>query len=280
MGNSCMVHSSAIFYERATSLLLQGNDGGGKNVVICPLCAAYMDAVYAEGAEGNSLREYEYYCFNVCHKNQIFEELNPRDFGMHTGELSFRTIASDDGTRLDLLSIVVLDQSWEGDANVHVYANLLKSKYGTTVKYLDIDQDSHEIREEMNTWVFQQTRRTQRNILPRVNPDSEMIAISTLYFRSSWIVPFREIPNSLCFFHSLQYGMMMKQDATFMQVSTLHPSYDVFRYIAPYGVIKGARIPFKKDGTSMLIFMPEDAHLFTTFLKWRNQMDKHRAQTI
>ncbi|ATB43153.1 serpin (serine proteinase inhibitor) family protein [Cystobacter fuscus] len=104
------------------------------------------------------------------------------------------------------------------------FLDVLALHYGTGMHVVDFSANSSGIREDINTWVWEQTEERIEDLLPptAVTPLTRLILVNALHFKAAWQSPFREKGTQDAPFHTLdgatrQVPMMQGGGARYMK---------------------------------------------------------------
>ncbi|KAF8817863.1 serpin (serine proteinase inhibitor) superfamily protein [Cardiosporidium cionae] len=275
LGNNGMLPTTGKFYRQLAELLVDDKFGVEGNLVISPACIAYMDLGYLPAVQNEALDQYHDNYFNMLSNDEIYTALNPYTFGINSIAPDFSRPEMRARSALDLGMKIVFDKSWQNSKGAKDYAAVLKNMLQTEVVFENLARDNEEVLTRMNNWVSEFTRGKITKILPAIHQDAKMVLVTALYFRSQWTKEFSTSPDSSYRFESLQNGHVVTQKAKSMYVfEPADDRFDLFKYDASYGTVMAVRIPFVKEGMSMVIYMPQEATQFGTFLKHWSRHDE------
>jgi serpin B len=124
----------------------------------------------------------------------------------------------------------------------------MKTSYGAGLEQLDIRSDPDAARSRINGWVEEQTRDKIKDLLPAGTPapDTRLVLVNAIYFKSSWQEAFRE--------RNTQDGKFRKADGTDVDVRLMRRT-GRFRY---YGddELQVLEMPYRNEAMSMLVVLP------------------------
>jgi len=138
-----------------------------------------------------------------------------------------------------------------GQRGYHFRAPFLKqleTVYGAALEQLDIHADPAAARARINGWVEEQTRNRIKDLLPpsSPSPDSRLVLVNAIYFKSAWDEPFNERGTEDAPFH--------RADGTDVGARIMRRTHR-FRY-AEDGDVQVLDMPYRGGALSMLVVLP------------------------
>lgn len=124
----------------------------------------------------------------------------------------------------------------------------MKDDYGAGLEQLDIERDPGGARSRINGWVEDQTRDKIKDLLPdgTPTPDTRLVLVNAIYFKSSWQEPFREHNTTDAPFH--------RADGTDVEARLMRRT-DRFRYFGD-DEVQVLEMPYRNRTMSMLVVLP------------------------
>lgn len=124
----------------------------------------------------------------------------------------------------------------------------MRSSYGAGLEQFDITSDPGAARARINGWVEEQTKDKIKDLLPEgtPTPDTRLVLVNAIYFKSSWAEAFRE--------HNTQDAPFHKADGTDVDARLMRRTG---RY--PYlgnDKIQVLEMPYRNGAMSMLVVLP------------------------
>jgi serpin B len=85
------------------------------------------------------------------------------------------------------------------------FLDVLALHYGTGMHVVDFSADPSGVREDINTWVSEQTEERIQELLPStaVTPQTRLVLVNALHFKAAWASPFQEKGTQSAPFHTL-----------------------------------------------------------------------------
>jgi len=136
------------------------------------------------------------------------------------------------------------------------YLDTLETYYGAGLREVDYRNDHENAREEINSWVAEQTEDKIEDLLPEGSLDSltRLVLTNAVYLNASWSKPFPEESTESTEFELLdgtKEVQMMSNSAEF-----------------PYAEIDGhqaVELPYVGEDTSMVVILPDENVGFVEF---------------
>ena len=124
----------------------------------------------------------------------------------------------------------------------------MKDDYGAGLEQLDIQSDPSAARSRINGWVEDQTRDRIKDLLPEGTPapDTRLVLVNAIYFKSSWREPFRERATIDAPFH--------KADGTDVDARQMRRTAH-FGYLGNES-LQVLEMPYREGAMSMLVVLP------------------------
>ena len=212
------------------------------NVFLSPYSISIALAMTLEGARGRTAEQM---------RDTLGLSGEWSDQGIHSafGELSSRLRRPNDHYRLDIANALWAEQSFECRSS---FLTQLKHHYGAGLSPLDFIGQPESSRQEINSWVEQQTNGKIKDLLPSGSIDqlTRLVLTNAIYFKGSWSQPFQESLTEEASFRTLDGR----------DVAT--PMMRIPEHWLPYGEVadmglKIAELPYAGDQLSMLILLPQ-----------------------
>ncbi len=129
------------------------------------------------------------------------------------------------------------------------FLSTLQKDFRAGVEQLDMESDPQGARDHINRWVEAQTKDRIKDLLPQgtPTPDTRLVLVNAIYFKSQWQTPFTKRATADGPFH--------RPDGTTVDV----PLMKTTKYFR-YGETADAQIlemPYKANTLSMLVVLPK-----------------------
>jgi len=136
------------------------------------------------------------------------------------------------------------------------YLDLIASNYGTGIRLADFVNQFDGIRKEINTWVYDQTQKKIKDLIPdgALNANTRMVLVNAIYFKADWLSQFD--PNNT---HDAPFHLLNGTDVTVKMMNQTAS----FLYYQGAGY-QAAELPYAGDTAAMDILVP-DAGSFEAF---------------
>ncbi|MBR1671626.1 MAG: serpin family protein [Fretibacterium sp.] len=155
------------------------------------------------------------------------------------------------------------------------FAGTLCRDYGSTAAEADFKGDPNGAKEDINGWVEEQTHERIRDLIQKLEPDTQMVLVNAIYFNGQWEEPFDEKRTSPRPFHVTP---STTKDVPMMQqnVRLLYGEADG---------VKLLRLPYN-GRLSMLLALPEEGGMEATlkalmdeglFDRWRRSLSRRQV---
>jgi len=130
------------------------------------------------------------------------------------------------------------------------FIDQMRTAYGAGLEQLDIERDPSGAREKINGWVEDQTHNRIRDLLPlgSPTPDTRLVLVNAIYFRSAWQEPFQERATLDAPFH--------KADGTDVDARLMRRTAH-FRYLGTEDV-QVLDLPYRQGAMSMVVILPRE----------------------
>ena len=239
--------SSVVMGNTAFACDLYGKVGGvGQNLFFSPYSVSSCLGMTRAGAAGNTARQMdEVFHFPPVGLGEGFRALDAalaapmvRDgYGRNAKEIPAYEIAV--ANRLF---------GQQGFAFKPPFLDQMRDDYGAALEQLDIEGDPSGARSRINGWVEEQTRERIKDLLPDGTPapDTRLVLVNAIYFKSSWDEPFQERNTTNAPFHKADGSAV---DARLMRRT------DHFRYFGD-GELQVLEMPYRNRTMSMLVVLP------------------------
>lgn len=160
----------------------------------------------------------------------------------------------DDAGVDDALTVTVADRIWPRlDLNPdQEWVDLLASHHGATTRKVDFSGDPGGSRDEINSWVGEQTEELIPELLPEgfIKPDRTVLVLTdAIYFKSPWATPFGKYPNVEDVFTRLDGTTVDTEYMRQLELTDRRGEGDGF---------VGAEIPYVGGDFSMLVIVPDE----------------------
>lgn len=156
------------------------------------------------------------------------------------------------------------------------FAGTLRRSYGSTAAEVDFEKDPDGAKKEINSWVEGQTHDRIRDLIQKIEPDTQMILVNAIYFNGRWEEPFNEKRTQPKPFHvtasRTKEVPMMQQNRRLL-----------------YGEVDGVkllRLPYS-GRLSMLLALPQEGGMEGTlkalaendklFTRWVRSLSRHEV---
>ncbi len=158
-----------------------------ENKVFSPLSLEAVLTLLAAGANGQSLEDLKSFLQlesekpvdHLQYMEASFDYMmngRPRSAGDHAPEVSLGFgIAASQQHPIDAEAVEALQKQ------VDVY-----------LKSFDFKNNADQATKEINQWVAEKTNQKIKKLLAQIQPETAMILLNTLYFKSPWLEPFKE----------------------------------------------------------------------------------------
>ena len=151
------------------------------------------------------------------------------------------------------------------------YQDKLLMYYGSRAKALDIKRKPEASRKEINDWVSKKTGGRITNLLPSLDPSTQMIITNAVYFKANWQHKFSK---------SLTAPEKFRDGGKVTEVPMMKKNEDL-QYAEIDGV-KIVRLPYEGRRMSMFVVLPPEARPDAldglnaeTFRQWVGSMRKY-----
>jgi serpin B len=231
------------------------------NFVFAPYSVSQALAMTYAGARGNTateMAEVLHFTPDVAELGTAFGDLNTSLIirGNHEGDPANDEPANE----LNVANSLWGEQTYPFHQE---YLDLIQNSYGAGFQLTDFINDPDAAREDINSWVEEQTHDRIQDIVPEnvINPATRLVLANAIYFKGAWAFQFNEDATEDAPFTLLDGTTvdvpMMNQTALFA-----YGEGDGYRAIAlPY---------YGYNGIAMMIIVPDDFETFEEALSMEN----------
>lgn len=241
-------------------------DDAEENLLISPhsiLSALAMVYAGADGQTRQQMREALRFALDEPALHAAFQALD--------AALAERSqIERDDQARGFELSVVNRLWGHHDYAFLPTYLEQIERYYGAGIERVDFEANPDAARQQINSWVEDQTRERIQDLLPdgALNEDTRMVLVNAIYFLASWQDAFEEDqtrtePFQLLGGRSVEVELM-NRTARF----PAHVDDDSM----------AVSIPYLGGDVSLLAMMPADTE--ADFSDWQDALDRERFDQI
>lgn len=157
------------------------------------------------------------------------------------------------------------------------FARTLHRNYGSTAAEVDFKGNPNGAKKEINGWVEKQTHDRIRDLIQKIEPDTQMVLVNAIYFNGRWEEPFNEKRTTLKPFHvtasTTKDVPMMRQDRRLLYGEV----DDVKLLRLPYNGRLSMLLALPKEGVGvegMLKALSENDGLFT---RWTRSLSRYEV---
>lgn len=203
----------------------------GKNLVLSPLSVTYALTMTANGAEGETLREF----------NSLNGGIDVSLMNDYLCSLTHRMAETKDST------VEIGNSVWANKQSFTVnedFRETVLAYYGAEAAALDFTKK--ESADTINKWVSDRTDGMIDKAVDQIDPMTAMILINTVLFDGKWEVPYEESDKVKLPFHGYS---TTREDADFL-TSTEHSYFEVENGV-------GFSKPYK-DGYKFVAILPNE----------------------
>lgn len=247
----------------------------GENLFFSPFSISQAFAMVYPGARGNTAQQMQQALRFTLPEERLHPAMNALDLALQSrNELA----PGQKGTPPELR---VVNASWgqQGYAFEPAYLDTLALHYGAGMRAVDFLLEPDTIRQQINTWVEDQTRDRIKDLLPpgSVTKNTRLVLANALYFKGLWSGPFEPSLTKDAPFHLLDGGQKsVKSMGRDGPVATMQG--DGFQALA---------LPYQGEALRMLIVVPDtgrfeeiEARLSAQFLDTVRQGLKSDARLL
>ncbi len=239
---------------------LRAGEGDDANIFVSPHSVSSALAMLYAGADDATREQMADTLRFVLADDELHSAFNRLDLALD--ERTKRRLG-DDG---DPFELSIVNRAWgqRGLDYLDTYLDRIALDYGASITTVDFTDSPDQIRNDINTWVEEQTHDRIQNLLAdgSISPDTRFLLVNAIYFYGSWQHPFDEDDTEDRDFHRL--------DDTTTEVPTMYQeeSFGYFRDDQTVGV----SLPYVGGDVSLIGLMPaeEDAD----FPGWDEQFDR------
>ncbi|MCR4817867.1 MAG: serpin family protein [Fretibacterium sp.] len=237
---------------------------GGENFFFSPYSIISALGMTYAGAKEETAGEME--------KSLLFSPLLHGSLGALTQDLSSETGKNSE-------SLTMANRIWLNKGlGIHAdFAETLRRHYGSTAAEVDFKKDPSGSKKEINSWVEEQTHERIRDLIQKIDPDTQMILVNAIYFNGRWENPFSENRTSPKPFHVTD---SKTKDVPMMQQNRrlLYGEVDDVKLLRlPYKGRLSMLLALPKKGVGveeMLKALAEDSRLFD---RWTRSLSRYEV---
>jgi serpin B len=217
------------------------------NLILSPFSISLALAMTYAGARG----ETESQMADTLHFDLPQGKLHPA-FNALDQDLASRGESNSDENKplqLHIANAVWAEQTYPF---LQEFLDLIASSYGAGIRLADFINQFESIRTEINDWVYDQTQKKIKDLLPDgvLNADTRMVLVNAIYFKADWLSQFDANNTYAAPFHLL--------DGTEVTVKRMNqglfvPIYDGDGYQA-------VELPYAGETAALDIILPEEGH--------------------
>ncbi|HEX8705035.1 MAG TPA: serpin family protein [Myxococcaceae bacterium] len=218
----------------------------GENLFLSPFSISQAFAMVYPGARGNTELQMQQALRFTLPQDRLHPAMNSLDLALQ----SRNTLApGQKGTPPELR---IVNGTWgqKGYAFEPAYLDTLALHYGAGMRAVDFKAEANSIREQINTWVEDQTQQRIKDLLPEgtVNTDTRLVLANAIYFKGLWTQPF-------------QAGQT--KDAPFHLLDGSQENVQMMERKGPVPTLQGEgfqalALPYMGDALRMLIIVPDE----------------------
>ncbi|HEX8535914.1 MAG TPA: serpin family protein, partial [Cystobacter sp.] len=218
----------------------------GDNLLFSPFSISQAFAMVYAGARGDT----ESQMARALHFSLPQERLHPAVNALNLALEAHAEARVEGGGSPPTFRVVNATWGQRGLAFESPFLDVLAQHYGTGMYAVDFTTKSKSIREDINTWVEEQTAGRIQDLLPvdMVNPDTRLLLANALYFKGAWQEPFNEAGTHEAPFHTLEGGTRQVQ---MMSASVSVPLLEGEDFDA-------VALPYKGRAFRMLVIVPHE----------------------
>ncbi len=242
---SALVLDNNVF---ALHLYEQLNLEADGNLVVSPYSVSLALAMTYAGAEGATAEQMAQALVFAIDRDEL-----PAAFHDLTADLVERGSAEEDEDENETARALNIANGLWGEETFPFndeYIELLEDDFGAELNLVDFIGDPDGARDEINTWIADQTNDRIENIIPEgaITPDSRLVLANAIWFYGAWRYQFDEGRTQDREFFLLDGGEI---SVPFMRQQEDFPYYsgDGFQAI---------ELPYDESGFAFLILMPDD----------------------
>jgi serpin B len=215
----------------------------GENLLFSPFSVSQALAMVYAGARGDTESQMAQALRFTLPQERLHPAVNALDLALH----AHAKARVEGGGSPPTLRVVNAAWGQQGFAFEPPFLDVLALYYGTGMYAVDFQTKSTSIREDINTWIEQQTAGRIEDLLPAdlVRPDTRLLLANALYFKGAWQQPFHGTHEAP--FHTLEGGTRQVQ---MMSASTSVPFLDSEDFEA-------VALPYAGKAFRMLVIVPE-----------------------
>ncbi|WNG22816.1 serpin family protein [Cystobacter fuscus] len=216
----------------------------GENLLFSPFSVSHALAMVYAGARGNTGLEMARALHFTLPQDRLHPAVNALDLALH----AHAKAKVEGGGSPPTLRVVNAAWGQKGFAFEPPFLDVLALYYGTGMYAVDFQTKSTSIREDINTWIEEQTAGRIEDLLPAdlVRPDTRLLLANALYFKGAWHEPFFESGTHEAPFHTLEGGTRQVQ---MMSASISVPFFDGEDFEA-------VALPYVGKAFRMLVIVP------------------------
>jgi serine protease inhibitor len=139
------------------------------------------------------------------------------------------------------------------------YKDVVESNFDSEISNIDFGR--REAVDEVNNWIRKTTNNKIKNLVDSFSADTQMFLANALYFKESWLIPFKELD-----FNGDLIERDFKTDSGKCKVPMVWQESDQFGYgeiKTLSGVLEVVTIPYGNENFEMQIIIPEDNKHFS-----------------
>lgn len=217
----------------ALALLGQTVSTGEDNPVISPLSAYLALAMAADGAGGDTARQFD-----------ALLQMSQSDRDAMCAALRAALTDTAGSTTLNLAQSAWLDEDTEAREE---YLQQIVNVFDAQLYAADLDTE--ETRSAINDWVKERTNGLIPELLAQnLDPDAAMVLLNTLYFLGSWEIPFPA--------EDTWDGSFCNEDGTEAQTDFMHRTGSMT--VVENGAWEGVLLPYDDGRTAFLALKVRD----------------------
>ena len=185
--------------------LLDSNEETG-NEVLSPVSVLEAFGMLSAGAHGETLVQLES-AMHLLGQDRLHDVINAWNVGFAARNLPAQLADPDQGLgAADAVILSIVNQIFQQqEFSVEpAFLDTLSAHYDVGVQQVDFKGNAEGIREDINAWVFDQTRTRIADLLPAdsLSTDTRLVLVNALYLKAPWTTPFDAAATADGVFHA------------------------------------------------------------------------------
>jgi serpin B len=133
------------------------------------------------------------------------------------------------------------------------YLDVLAGQYGAGLRAVDFEQNAGEVRQDINTWVADQTNERIQNLVPPgvIRTNTRLVLANAVYFNASWLFPFNE--------SATEDGAFTLLDGSQVTVPLMQQQTARIPYTEGEGY-QAVQLPYAGRTVDMLVVLPQQGN--------------------